>query len=73
MKDEILYFMEKGNKKITATSVVKDVQNFVKLIEDVVSIFEDFSKEKSFTIKPILLTCAGRKYSSTTDIKSTLD
>jgi hypothetical protein len=33
-KDEILYFMEKGSKKITAKAVVKDVQNFVKLSEE---------------------------------------
>ena len=33
-KDEILYFMEKGTKKITAKAVVKEVQNFVKLSED---------------------------------------
>ena len=33
-KDEILYFMEKGTKKISAKAVVKEVQNFVKLAED---------------------------------------
>lgn len=32
--DEMLYFMEKGTKKITARAVVKDVQNYVKLTED---------------------------------------
>lgn len=29
-----LYFMEKGSKKITATAIVKNVQNFVKLTDD---------------------------------------
>lgn len=33
-KDEILYFMEKGTKKITAKAVVKEVQNFVKLSDE---------------------------------------
>lgn len=33
-KDEILYFMEKGSKKINAKAVVTDVQNFVKLTEE---------------------------------------
>lgn len=33
-KDETLYFMEKGTKKITAKAVVTDVQNFIKLNED---------------------------------------
>ncbi len=32
-KDEVLYFMEKGSKKITAKAKVKDVQNFVKLAD----------------------------------------
>jgi hypothetical protein len=31
---EILYFMKKGTGKITATGIVKKVQNFVKLTED---------------------------------------
>lgn len=30
-KDEIIYFMEKGSKKITAKAVVLDVKNYVKL------------------------------------------
>lgn len=29
-------FMEKGSKKITASAIVKSVQNYVKLTEDVV-------------------------------------
>lgn len=33
-KDEILYFMEKGSKKISAKAKVKNVENFVKLSED---------------------------------------
>lgn len=33
-KDEELYFMEKGTKKITAKAVVTNVQNFVKLSEE---------------------------------------
>ena len=31
---EQLYFMEKGTAKITATAIVKDVQNFVKLSDE---------------------------------------
>lgn len=31
---ERLYFMEKGSAKITATAVVKDVQNYVKLSDE---------------------------------------
>lgn len=30
-QDDILYFMEKGTKKITAKAVVSEVQNYVKL------------------------------------------
>ena len=33
-KDEILYFMEKGSKKISAKAIVTNVQNFVKLSEE---------------------------------------
>lgn len=33
-KDEILYFMEKGSKKITAKAIVTNVQNYVKLSEE---------------------------------------
>lgn len=33
-KDELLYFMEKGSKKISAKAKVKNVENFVKLSED---------------------------------------
>lgn len=31
---ERLYFMEKGSAKVTATAIVKDVQNFVKLSDE---------------------------------------
>lgn len=34
LKGERLYFMEKGSAKITATAVVKEVHNFVKLSDD---------------------------------------
>lgn len=33
-KDEVLYFMEKGSKKITAKAKVSDVKNYIKLNED---------------------------------------
>lgn len=33
-KDEVLYFMEKGSAKITATATVCSVQNLIKLSED---------------------------------------
>ena len=33
-KNEMLYFMEKGSKKISAKAVVIDVQNFVKLSKE---------------------------------------
>ena len=33
-QDEILYFMEKGSKKIIAKAVVSNVQNFIKLNEE---------------------------------------
>ena len=32
-ENEILYFMKKGSKKISAKAVVKEVQNFVKLTD----------------------------------------
>lgn len=41
-KDEELYFMKKGSKKITAKAIVENVQNYVKLTEDeIVKILED--------------------------------
>ncbi|NLY21216.1 MAG: hypothetical protein GXZ08_08050 [Tissierellia bacterium] len=36
-KEDILYFMEKGSKKITAKSIVKEVQNYAKLKEEEIS------------------------------------
>lgn len=33
-KGEILYFMQKGTKKITLKAIVKDVKNYVKLLDD---------------------------------------
>lgn len=33
-KGEQLYFMEKGSAKVTATAIVKDVQNYVKLSDE---------------------------------------
>lgn len=41
-KNEIVYFMEKGTKKITAKAVVTDVQNYVKLDEcEITKIIDD--------------------------------
>ena len=41
-KDDVLYFMEKGTKKITAKAIVSDVQNFVKLSDEEINrIIED--------------------------------
>ena len=34
LKDEVLYFMEKGSKKITAKAVVSKVENYVKLSDE---------------------------------------
>lgn len=51
-KDEILYFMEKGSKKITAKAVVVDVQNFVKLTdEEITKIIEDNNNKLQLTDK----------------------
>lgn len=33
-KDEVLYFMEKGSKKITAKAIVSNVENFIKLNDE---------------------------------------
>lgn len=41
-KDEVLYFMEKGSKEITAKAIVTDVQNFIKLNdEEITTIIDD--------------------------------
>ena len=51
-KDEILYFMEKGSKKIIAKSVVSDVQNFIKLKdEEITKTIEDNSDKLQLTEK----------------------
>lgn len=51
-KDEILYFMEKGTKKITAKAVVTDVQNFVKLSdEEITKTIEDNNHKLLLTDK----------------------
>ena len=51
-EDEILYFMEKGTKKITAKAVVEDVQNFVKLSdEEITKAIEDNNSKLQLTDK----------------------
>lgn len=51
-KDEILYFMEKGTKKITAKAVVSEVQNFVKLTdEEIAKTIEDNNSKLQLTEK----------------------
>lgn len=51
-KDEILYFMEKGSKKITAKAVVSNVQNFVKLSdEEITKYIEDNNDKLQFSDK----------------------
>lgn len=51
-KDEVLYFMEKGSKKITAKAVVSDVQNFIKLDdEEITKNIEDNNNKLQLTEK----------------------
>lgn len=51
-KDELLYFMEKGSKKITAKATVTDVKNYIKLSEDeIISIIEDNNSKLLLTDK----------------------
>ena len=51
-KDEILYFMEKGSKKISAKAIVIDVQNFVKLSEEeITNIIENNNSKLQLTDK----------------------
>ena len=51
-KDEILYFMEKGTKKITAKATVKDVQNYVKLTaEEITKTIESNNEKLQLTDK----------------------
>lgn len=45
-ENEILYFMEKGTKKITAKAVVTHVQNFVKLSEEEIANTIEKNQEK---------------------------
>lgn len=51
-KNEILYFMEKGTKKISAKAVVTEVQNFVKLSEEeITKTIEDNNDKLQLTDK----------------------
>lgn len=51
-KDEIIYFMEKRTKKITAKAVVTDVQNYVKLSdEEITKTIEDNNSKLQLTDK----------------------
>lgn len=51
-KDEVLYFMEKGTKKITAKAVVTGVENFVKLSdEEITKVIEDNNDKLQLTEK----------------------
>lgn len=45
-KDEILYFMEKGSKKITAKAKVLDVQNFIKLNDEEITKNIEYNNDK---------------------------
>lgn len=45
-KDEILYFMEKGSKKITAKAMVVDVQNFIKLNDEEIAKNIEYNNDK---------------------------
>lgn len=51
-QDEILYFMEKGTKKITAKAIVLNVQNFVKLgDEEIINTLDKNSNKLQLTEK----------------------
>ena len=43
-KDEVLYFMEKGSKEITAKAIVTDVQNFIKLNDGEITTISESQK-----------------------------
>lgn len=43
---ERLYFMEKGTGEVSATAIVKDVQNFVKLSEEEINLVFQDNEEK---------------------------
>lgn len=46
---ERLYFMEKGSASITATAVVKEVKNFVKLSdEEIAKVFSTIGKSLTY-------------------------
>ena len=51
-KGDVLYFMEKGSKKISAKAVVSDVQNYVKLAdEEITKTIEDNNAKLQLTDK----------------------
>lgn len=51
-REEVLYFMEKGSKKITAKAIICDVQNFVKLNdEEITKNIEDNNDKLQLTEK----------------------
>lgn len=51
-KDEIIYFMEKGSKKIIAKAIVSVVQNFVKLSdEEITKTIEENNEKLQLTDK----------------------
>lgn len=53
-KGERLYFMEKGSASITATAIVKAVQNFVKLSdEEITKVFADNQGKPNLSEKQI--------------------
>ena len=51
-KDEVLYFMEKGSKRISPKAVVSNVQNFIKLSdEEITKNIEDNNNKLQLTEK----------------------
>lgn len=49
-KDEIIYFMEKGSKKVTAKAKIVDVQNYIKLSdEEITNIIENNNNKLKLT------------------------
>ena len=45
-KDEVLYFMEKGTKKISAKAIVTNVLNYIKLSDEEIADIIESNKEK---------------------------
>lgn len=45
-KDEVLYFMEKGTKKISAKAIVTNVLNYIKLSDEEIANIIESNKEK---------------------------